>query len=161
MNSEILATKSFIKNGLQIIIDFEAIYNGDLGQSNFYDQWEVSDHHIGGITIRLNNQNFKPLQYSLSDLSKDYAKQGRFTPSYDAYKSLQEQLIRDSEAFKVILNCRVLKNSIELASECLIGSDYHYNDYDYDHDKALHYLYSDYGNIEHVIAEANKMLCEC
>lgn len=70
------------------------------GPWDFGDQFEVATCHEGGVTIR-NPVNpgddrcyqwFIPTQYSLAELSKDYAKAGRENPSREAYDSLQRQL---------------------------------------------------------------------
>ena len=70
----------------------------------FEDQWEGTNKHHGGVTIKnpmagRNGYNyFIPKQYTLADLAADYAKQGRENPSSAAYQSLQEQLVRDITA---------------------------------------------------------------
>ena len=67
----------------------------------FSDQWEGTDKHQGGVTIknpdagRNSYKYFIPRQVSLSELAADYAKQGRENPSAAAYQSMQEQLMRD------------------------------------------------------------------
>ena len=80
----------------------------------FSDQWEGTDKHHGGVTIknpdagRNSYKYFIPKQCTLSELAAAYAKQGRDNPSAAAYQSLQEQLVRDISAsdygFKVLFH---------------------------------------------------------
>lgn len=75
----------------------------------FSDQWEMTDKHIGGVTVTnpeylgryasFGSRKFGiPQQCSLSELSAAYAKQGRQNSSVEAYASLQNQLLRDMNA---------------------------------------------------------------
>ena len=60
----------------------------------FSDQWEGTDTHQGGVTIKnpIADRNcykyFIPQQCTLSELAAAYAKQGRDNPSAAAYQSL-------------------------------------------------------------------------
>lgn len=140
MSNEILATLENNIDGFTIRFDFIAIYDGYLGQSNFDNQWERASSHQGGVTINHDGEHWIPLNYSLSQLSKDYAKQGRENPSGEAYKSLLEQFERDKDAFEAVLEVTVLKNDIELFQDNIVGTDYNHTDYNYDHDKVLESL---------------------
>lgn len=145
MQTENLATTTKTVNGLDITYTLEANYNGFLGMANFQDQWENSDCHIGGVTIQGDDgQNWIPKQYSIAQLSKDYAKQGLDNPSGKAYQSLREQFDRDSQAFEVNVVVSVCMNGVELFEETIIGSDYEHLDFNYDHDKALETFLLDY-----------------
>ena len=69
------------------------------GSDAISDQFELTDTHQGGITIKnpeysgRNSYEYAiPLWVSLAELTKDYAKQGRDNPSREAYDSLQKQL---------------------------------------------------------------------
>ena len=81
------ATFEVVKEKFTIIYEavncFEASHN--------LDNWKFTDDHQGGVTIKNPNcqrNDFKyaiPLNYSLKQLSSDYAKQGRenrLTPAY-------------------------------------------------------------------------------
>lgn len=82
--------------------------------SHALENWEFTDDHQGGVTIKNPNyqrNEFKyaiPLHYSLKQLSSDYAKQGRENPSREAYTSLQEELKRDLEASEYYLSAKVV-----------------------------------------------------
>lgn len=90
---------------------------------NFYepshcvDNWQFTDEHKGGITIKVKNaerNSYKyaiPQHYALSQLASDYAKQGRDNPSLAAYKSLQDELHRDLEASNYILFASVVDSN--------------------------------------------------
>lgn len=140
MNNETLATREKQVDGFTVKYSFIAVYNGCLGQANFNDQWERASQHQGGATIQSDGEHWTPKQYSLAQLSSDYASQGRENPCKEAYQSLLRQFERDSEAFEVVLEVSVLKNDVELFADTVIGSDYHYLDFDYDHNKALECL---------------------
>lgn len=78
------------------------------------DSWEFTDKHHGGVTVK--NPNYErngykyaiPLNYSLSCLASDYAKQGRENPSLEAYASMQKSLKRDLEASEYYLAAKVV-----------------------------------------------------
>lgn len=90
---------------------------------NFYepshcvDNWQFTDDHKGGVTIKVKNADrngYKyaiPTHYALSQLASDYAKQGRDNPSLEAYKSLQDELHRDLEASNYILFASVVDSN--------------------------------------------------
>lgn len=73
-------------------------------ERQFNDQWEQTDKHQGGVTIRNPHAGrgrfayYIPKQYTLAQLTKDYAAEGRENPSKQAYDALQRQLIRDIDA---------------------------------------------------------------
>ncbi|WMU95590.1 hypothetical protein [Escherichia phage pEC-M719-6WT.1] len=82
--------------------------------SHCVDNWQFTDEHKGGVTIKVKNaerNSYKyaiPTHYTLSQLASDYAKQGRDNPSLEAYKSLQDELERDLEANSYILYASVI-----------------------------------------------------
>lgn len=90
---------------------------------NFYepshcvDNWQFTDDHKGGVTIKVKNADrngYKyaiPTHYALSQLASDYAKQGRDNPSLAAYKSLQDELERDLGASNYILFASVVDSN--------------------------------------------------
>lgn len=102
----------------------------------FADQWEATDKHQGGVTIknpiagRNSYKYFIPLQSSLPELTSCYAKQGRDNPSAAAYRSLQNQLERDITAsdygFRVTA---YIGDTLVLDDEYVgCGFDYSYDD---------------------------------
>lgn len=166
MNNVELASSVFTdKNGLTLTYSLIAVMDGCLGQHHFNEQWKASDHQ-GGITIQKpqegwsNDQHFEPLQYSLAQLTKDYHKQGRGNPSKDAYSSLQGQLERDLECFEVYLQARIVIPSeggdqeIELLDQCLISSDYHHADFNYDSGAALRAMIAEHGDNDQLFKKA-------
>lgn len=84
-------------NGIEFHINV-VLFGG--AEAMFREQWEHCDEHKGGVTItnpeadRNSWTYYRPLQVSLSELTADYAKQGRENPSREAYDSLQRQLLR-------------------------------------------------------------------
>lgn len=144
MNTEVLATQEKNIDGLEIVYKLEAIHDGCLGMHNFTEQWEHTDIHIGGVTINSDGEHWIPKNYSIADLSSDFAKQGRDNPCKDAYQSLLEQFERDRVAFEAVVSVSVLKNGIELFEDTIVGTDYDHTDFDYNHDKALETMLSDY-----------------
>ena len=162
---EILASKTIEYEGFTFTLEFVDYHQGALW--SFEEQWELTDTHEGGVTITnpdgsRNSWKYAiPKQYSLAELAKDYAAQGRENPSREAYQSLQKQLERDSEASDCSLLISAKKGSIQLfEDEHVISTDYHWTDYDYDHDKALEYLAGDYLDIDEWHKRASKEFVE-
>ena len=104
------ATFEVVKEKFSIIYEAVTWYE----PSHALENWEFTDDHQGGVTIKNPNyqrNEFKyaiPLHYSLKQLSSDYAKQGRENPSREAYTSLQEELQRDLEASDYYLSAKVV-----------------------------------------------------
>ena len=104
------ATFEVVKEKFTIIYEAVNCYEA----SHNMDNWEFTDDHQGGVTIKNPNyqrNEFKyaiPLHYSLKQISSDYAKQGRENPSREAYTSLQEELQRDLEASEYYLSAKVV-----------------------------------------------------
>ncbi|AWD91305.1 hypothetical protein [Enterobacteria phage vB_EcoM_IME338] len=104
------ATFEVVKEKFSIIYEAVTWYE----PSHALENWEFTDDHQGGVTIKNPNyqrNGFKyaiPLHYSLKQLSSDYAKQGRENPSREAYTSLQEELQRDLEASEYYLSAKVV-----------------------------------------------------
>lgn len=104
------ATFEVVKEKFSIIYEAVTWYE----PSHALENWEFTDDHQGGVTIKNPNyqrNEFKyaiPLHYSLKQLSSDYAKQGRANPSREAYTSLQEELQRDLEASEYYLSAKVV-----------------------------------------------------
>ena len=104
------ATFEVVKEKFSIIYEAVNCYEA----SHSVSDWEFTDNHKGGVTIK--NPNFQrnefkyaiPLRYSLKQLSSDYAKQGRENPSQEAYISLQKELERDLEASEYNLSAKVV-----------------------------------------------------
>lgn len=104
------ATFEVVKEKFTIIYEAVNCYEA----SHNLDNWKFTDDHQGGVTIKNPNcqrNDFKyaiPLNYSLKQLSSDYAKQGRENPSKQAYISLQKELERDLEASEYNLAAKVI-----------------------------------------------------
>ena len=110
---------------------------------NFYepshcvDNWQFTDDHKGGVTIKVKNADrngYKyaiPTHYALSQLASDYAKQGMDNPSLAAYKSLQDELERDLGANSYILYASVVDaegNTVLNSFSLAYGFDWCYLD---------------------------------
>ncbi|QHR67902.1 hypothetical protein mistaenkt_14 [Escherichia phage mistaenkt] len=104
------ATFEVVKEKFSIIYEAVNCYEA----SHSISDWEFTDKHQGGVTIKNPNyqrNEFKyaiPLRYSLKQLSSDYAKQGRENPSQEAYISLQKELERDLEASEYNISAKVV-----------------------------------------------------
>ncbi|MGL5153323.1 MAG: hypothetical protein ACRC9H_00060 [Aeromonas veronii] len=102
----------------------------------FSDQWEGTDKHKGGVTItnleadRNSWKFFIPKQYSLSQLTADYTKQGRENPSAAAYQSLQDQLQRDIYACDYGFKVSVYVCGVELVNDVAIGCGFDHSMFD-------------------------------
>jgi len=104
-------------------------------------------------------------QYKPSELAKDYHKQGRENPSYEAYQSLYKELLHYVNANDCTLECKIYKKGILLAENYSCCYDYsEYCDLDFE-DHAL-MLFKDYGLelVNETMNEAKTMLaelCDC
>nr|DAJ98490.1 MAG TPA: hypothetical protein [Caudoviricetes sp.] len=105
--------------------------------SHCVDNWQFTDEHKGGVTIKVKNaerNSYKyaiPTHYPLSQLTSDYAKQGRDNPSLEAYKSLQDELERDLQANNYILYASVVDaegNTVLNSFSLAYGFDWCYLD---------------------------------
>lgn len=87
---------------------------------HFEDQWEALREHTQGairnpcIERSSDTKFFMPLQYTLDQLTKDFAAQGRANPPREAYESLQRQLRYDIWAQDCGLEVSVSYNDISL-----------------------------------------------
>ena len=106
----------------------------------FSDQWEGTDKHQGGVTIKNPNADrnswkyFIPQQTSLSELAAAYAKQGRENPSSAAYQSMQEQLMRDITASDYGFKVSAYVGGVEVLADTYVGCGF---DYSYDDEGSL------------------------
>lgn len=106
----------------------------------FADQWEGTDKHQGGVTIKNLNADrnsykyFIPRQVSLSELAAAYAKQGRENPSFEAYQSLQNELERDITASDYGFRVNAYIGDILVLDDEPIGCGF---DYSYDDEGSL------------------------
>ena len=129
----------------------------------FSDMWEGTDKHQGGVTItnpeadRNSYIYFIPKQISLSELAADYAKQGRDNPSGEAYKALQDQLVRDISASDYGFKVSAYVGGVEVLADTYVGCGF---DYSYDDEgdllDAARRVWDEYGATEEVIEMAKK-----
>jgi hypothetical protein len=118
-----------MSNGIEISMTIKERH--DDGFYFFMDQFERVDKHEGGVTIQSSDGNYyEPLQTSLAELTKSYAKQGRENPSREAYESLQKELSHYLNCYGVELVVRAYKCNVLLAevSSCLFEFSYEYYD---------------------------------
>ena len=134
---------------MSIIESFE-IESGELNISvsvicfdcndGFSDQWEGTDKHHGGVTIKNPNavrnsyKYFIPQQCTLSELAAAYTKQGRENPSAAAYQSMQEQLMRDISASDYGFRATAYIGDILVLDDEHMGCGF---DYSYDDEGSL------------------------
>ena len=129
----------------------------------FSDQWEGTNKHHGGVTIknldagRNSYKYFIPRQVSLSELAAAYAKQGREKPSAAAYQSLQNQLERDITASDYGFRVNAYIGDILVLDGEYIGCGF---DYSYDDEGSLldraTCVWDEYGTTDEVIGMAKK-----
>lgn len=129
----------------------------------FSDMWEGTDKHQGGVTItnpdadRNSYKYFIPQQCTLAELAADYAKQGRDNPSGAAYKSLQDQLMRDIGACDYGFNVSAFVGGVEILTDTYVGCGF---DYSYDDEGDLldeaRRVWDENGTTEEVIGMAKK-----
>lgn len=99
----------------------------------FSDQWEGTDKHQGGVTIKNPNADrnsykyFIPKQCTLAELASSYAARGDGNPSGAAYQSLQDQLERDIEALDYGFEVSVYLGGVELIHGVSVGCGFDYS----------------------------------
>lgn len=121
------------ENGIDFRVNV-VLFGG--AEDMFRDKWSGTDEHKGGVYIRNRNadrncwQYYEPRHYSLADLTRDYAKQGRENPSREAYESLQNELERDLDAgdYGFIYSAKVGTEWITTGETCGFGFDWSYHD---------------------------------
>lgn len=171
MGTTKLATHRIVTNdNLMIFVSLVANYDDNIGYSHCQSQWEFTNEHKGGVSIRVPNPSrgcyeyANPKQTSLSELTQHYAKAGKKNAQVLAYKSLQNELDRDINCYSAYLQVEVIKSKIVLVDEIIIATDYEDRDFDYNHDKALETLMHDYFSREEYIVKAEDILnklCDC
>lgn len=129
----------------------------------FSDMWEGTDTHQGGVTItnpeadRNSWKYFIPKQCTLAELAASYAKQGRENPSAAAYRSMQDQLVRDISASDYGFMVSAYIGGIEVLANEYVGCGF---DYSYDDEGDLldeaRRVWDEYGTLEEVIGMAKK-----
>ena len=98
--------------------------------SYLFNELYTESEHIAGTTIKApeylttGKSRHYIGQYTPAELSKDYAKQGRHNPSYEAYKNLQDELAHYIQASDCAIKCSVFKAGIELSSSYGTGFDH-------------------------------------
>jgi len=131
----------------------------DVNLNNIFGMFEYSENHIGGETIKYAPTTHQgassywiPTQYTLAELTRDYAKQGRTNPSKEAYESLQRELLHYLEGYTLFLQGQIWLNDILLSEDC-ITTDYSYHYFDSEEDCANECA-SEYFCIKSLIKEA-------
>ena len=129
----------------------------------FSDQWEGTDTHQGGVTIknpdagRNSWKYFIPKQCTLAELAAAYAKQGRENPSAAAYQSMQEQLMRDITASDYGFRATAYIGDILVLDDRHVGCGF---DYSYDDEgpllDAARLVWDEYDTTADVIELAKK-----
>ncbi|HDR2377230.1 TPA: hypothetical protein QCH88_004485, partial [Enterobacter asburiae] len=95
-----IETFNYSENGIDFSVDVVCFNTND----TFGDEWELTDDHQGGITVKNPNadrNSYKyaiPLQYSLKERIADLIARGDDNPSRHAYEAAQDALERDLNA---------------------------------------------------------------
>ena len=129
----------------------------------FSDMWEGTDKHQGGVTIanpeadRNSWKYFIPKQCTLAELSASYAKQGRDSPSAEAYQSMQDQLMRDLHACDYGFSVSAYVGSVEVLADTYVGCVFDHSIFD-DEDliTVASRVWDEFGTLEEVIGMAKK-----
>ena len=125
---------SFVIESGEMVINVSVICYDSF--DGFNDQWEGTDKHQGGVTIKNQNadrnswQYFIPQQTSLSELAAAYTAQGRENPSGAAYQSLQDQLERDLSACDYGFEVSVSVGGVKLIDGVSVGCGFDYSSLD-------------------------------
>ena len=131
--SDIIEVITIEEQGIKFEVEVRC-YGG--AEHQFNDQWEQTDKHQGGVTIRnphAERERFAyyiPKQYTLAQLTKDYAIGGRENPSKQAYDSLQRQLIRDIDAGDYGLRYSASYDGIKIIADETCGIGFDWSSYD-------------------------------
>lgn len=131
----------------------------------FGDQWDLTDDHEGGVTVKNPNydrNSYKfaiPLQYSLGERVKDLLDQGMpaTEASAEAYRRAVKSLERDLDATDYGFTVSASVDGVDLLSDVVIGCGF---DYSY-HDQgtlleAAQEVYKDYGMLEEAVILAKE-----
>lgn len=133
---DIIETFNYSSNGIDFKVDI-VNYNEFSG---FDDQWEMTDDHQGGVTVKnphacRNSYKYAiPLQYSLEERIAHLVSQGDDNPSANAYKQATEALGRDLTASDYGFLVTATANGITLLDGESIGCSF---DYSYADDETL------------------------
>lgn len=129
---ETMHTFTFTKNNINFSVAVVAYWCNNI----FFDSWEMTNNHQGGVTVQnpdADHNSYKyaiPLNYSLNERVKDLIAQGVENPCAAAYAAAQKELRRDFSAseygFQVTAEC----NGYKLLDGETIGCcfDYSYHD---------------------------------
>lgn len=128
MQKLLLKTYTFSKWSVVVeVVDFQE------GSNWFNELYTAASEHLAGTTIRVpphlrdrHSPEYYVGQTKPSELTKDYAKQGRDNPEQAAKESLEKELGHYIEASDCSLKVSVFKNDIELSSEVGSGFDWSY-----------------------------------
>ncbi len=104
----------------------------------FSDQWEGTDTHQGGVTIKNPDADrnswkyFIPKQCTLAELAASYAKQGRHNVRSNAYQALGEQLERDLHACDYGFMVSAYVGGVEVLADEYVGCGFDHSIFDDD-----------------------------
>lgn len=153
MHDETIINRNF-RNGLTIKL--LARFTGE-SPNSVYGNFRQVDRHQGGVTVQLHGDrhgstHWVPEHYSIAQLAKDYAAQGRENPSRDAYASLQAECAADvlGDMLSVEL-CIYLDNTL-LAYDT-IGTAY-WDGWDQTLEQVVREAAKEYFNIRQLLRDA-------
>lgn len=131
-----IETFNYSSNGIDFTVNV-VNFNEFTG---FADQWEMTDDHKGGVTVKnpqacRNSYKYAtPLQYSLKERIAHLISQGDENPSANAYKAAQDALERDLNASDYGFVVTATANGITLLDGETMGCSF---DYSYDDNETL------------------------
>lgn len=134
--SDRIESFSFSKDGIDFSVDVVCF-----NECAFFDsEWQMTDQHKGGITVKNDNADrgsYKygiPLNYSLAERIQDLRAKGDKNPSATAYQQARKSLTRWINASDYGFKVSASVKGIDLFSDEYIGGSF---DYSYDDDENL------------------------
>lgn len=127
-----IETFNYSESGIDFSVDVICYQESAL----FSDNWELTDDHQGGVTVKIPNaqrNSYKyaiPLQYSLKERIAYLIEQGDANPSATAYRHAQEALERDIEASDYGFRVTATANGVTLLDDECLGCSFDYSSHD-------------------------------
>lgn len=124
-----IETFNYSENGIDFSVDVVCFNTND----TFGDEWELTDDHQGGVTVKnpnVDRNSYKyaiPLQYSLKERIADLIARGDDNPSRHAYEAAQDALERDLNASDYGFSVTATANGITLLDNEIIGCSFTYS----------------------------------
>lgn len=159
----IIETFSFIKSGINFSVAVVCANTND----GFSDDWELTDNHQGGVTVKnplVDSNSYKyaiPKNFTLAERAEMYRKEGRANPCADAYQAAKESLRRDLTASDYYFTVSADIDGVSLFSDVTVccGFTYSYEDANTLAEEALS-VWTEHAGEQDAIDEARKAVTE-